>query len=314
MSFVPPPIRAHTNPDTTTSALNATVRRALVAALALAVIATSCASTDDDPAVSPTTTTQTTLSESTDLETTDVESTTEPRPREVIDYALQVTETLPHDPNAYTQGLEVVDGLLVESTGLRGESSIRVVDPTTGQPIRATSLDDELFGEGATVVGDEIWQLTWTSETLLIHGLDDLTERRRLRYGGEGWGLCATADRLVMSDGSSALTFRDPTTFDPVGQVQVTDDGEPLGRLNELECVDGVVWANVYQTTMLVAIDPADGRVVGRADMAELVPDGFAGDSSNVANGIAHDPTTGRFYLTGKRWPVLYEVELVPVS
>jgi len=302
------------------------------------MIGTGCASTDAEPAAvdtptsaadgpstettSTTTTSTTTISTTTtSAETTSTETTstttittTEPGPREVVEYVLKVAATFPHDPNAYTQGLEVVDGLLVESTGLRGESSIRVVDPATGDSVRSSALDDELFGEGATVVGDEIWQLTWTSETLLIHGLDDLTERRRLRYGGEGWGLCASGDRLVMSDGSSALTFRDPTTFDPVGQVQVTDEGEPLGRLNELECVDGVVWANVYQTTMLVAIDPADGRVVGRADMAELVPDGFAGDSSNVANGIAHDPTTGRFYLTGKRWPVLYEVELVPIS
>ncbi len=307
------------------------VRLAISTAIALVVLGAGCASTDPEPGAidapstetgNPTTSpsTPTTTDETTTLETsptdneTTASATAESGPREVVEYGLEVIAALPHDPDAYTQGLEVVDGLLLESTGLRGESSIRVVDPATGQPVRSSPLDADLFGEGATVVGDEIWQLTWTSETLLIHGLDDLTERRRLRYGGEGWGLCATADRLVMSDGSSALTFRDPDTFDPIGQVQVTADGQPVAKLNELECVDGIVWANVYQTTMLVAIDPADGRVVGRADVAELVPDGFVGDGTNVANGIAHDPTTGRFYLTGKRWPVLYEVELVPMS
>ncbi len=234
-------------------------------------------------------------------------------PGPVVDYAIEVVATLPHDTSAFTQGLELVDGLLLESTGLRGASSIRLVEPTTGRPVRLAPIGDELFAEGATVVGDEVWQLTWTSGILLIHGLDDLTERRRLTYRGEGWGLCAGPDRLAMSDGSSWLTLRHPTTFEVVERVQILEDGSPVGPLNELECVGDLVWANVYQTTWLVAIDPGRGRVVGRVDLSELVPDGFGGDRTNVANGVAYDPDTGRFYLTGKRWPVLYEVELVPI-
>ena len=220
--------------------------------------------------------------------------------------------THPHDPSAFTQGLEVVDGLLLESTGLRGESTIRLVEPTTGEVVRSRPLDAELFGEGATVVGDEIWQLTWTSGRLLVHGLDDLEQQRQLTYGGEGWGLCAGPEHLVMSNGSSRLTIRDRATFEIVDAVEVTDPDGPVAKLNELECVGELVWANVYQTTSLVAIDPSDGRVVGSADLGDLVPPGFDGDASNVANGIAHDPATGHFWLTGKRWPTLYEVELIP--
>ena len=233
---------------------------------------------------------------------------------EVIALDVEVVATHPHDAGAYTQGLEVVDGLLLESTGELGESSLRLVDPRTGEIERMISLDDQLFGEGATVVGDEVWQLTWQNGTALVHDLDDFSERRRVAYEGEGWGLCAIADRLVMSDGSSRLSFRDQATFDVVGTVEVTLAGAPVAKVNELDCAGGLVWANVYRTTSLVAIDPADGRVVAEADLAELVPPGLEGDDYLVANGVAFDPTTGRFWLTGKRWPVLYEVELVPAS
>jgi glutaminyl-peptide cyclotransferase len=231
----------------------------------------------------------------------------------VTPVAIEVVATRPHDTRAFTQGLEVTGGgLLVESTGLRGRSTARLVDPATGTVDRLVALDDELFGEGVTVVDDEVWQLTWREGVVLVRGLDDLVERRRVGYAGEGWGLCDDEEHLVMSDGSSRLTLRDRTTFEVVGAIDVTVDGEPLEWLNELECVDGLVLANVYPTTRLVVIDPTDGRVVGEADLAPLVPDGYEGDGTNVANGIARDPSTGRFWLTGKRWPVLYEVELVP--
>lgn len=234
-------------------------------------------------------------------------------PAEIVRYDVRVIERHPHDPSAFTQGLEVVgDGLVVESTGIEGASSIRLVDVATGEPRLLVPLDGDLFGEGATIVDDEVWQLTWDDEVALVHDLEGLTEERRVPYEGIGWGLCAEADRLVMSDGSSRLTFRDRATFDVIGSVDVTADGEPVANLNELECIDGLVWANVYRTTQLVAIDPGDGRVVGLADIADLVPPDFVGDLTNVANGIAHDPDTGRFLLTGKRWPVLYEVELLP--
>ncbi|MEM9564675.1 MAG: glutaminyl-peptide cyclotransferase [Actinomycetota bacterium] len=233
---------------------------------------------------------------------------------EPVAVRLEVVATHPHDPTAYTQGLEVVDGLLLESTGLRGASTLRLVEPTSGEVLRSVPLADELFGEGATVVGDEVWQLTWTSGVAFLRGLDDLLPRGQAAYEGEGWGLCAEADRLVMSNGSSTLTFRDPATFEAIGSVEVRERDEPVAKLNELECVDGLVWANVFQTTRLLGIEPDSGRVVATADLAELVPAGFEGDGTNVANGVAHDPATGHFWLTGKRWPVTYEVALVPDS
>lgn len=229
-------------------------------------------------------------------------------------HRIEVVATHPHDAAAYTQGLEWTDGLLLESTGLRGESTIRLVDPASGEPRTVAALDETLFGEGATVVGERVWQLTWTSGVALQYRIDDLTEVQRVIYEGEGWGLCAADDRLVMSDGSSRLTFRDPDSFEVTGSIEVTRAGLPLDRINELECVDGLVWANVYQTTELVQVDPDDGRVVGTADMADLVPDGYEDDINDVANGIARHPETGRFWLTGKRWPVVYEVELVAES
>ncbi|MGB5758417.1 MAG: glutaminyl-peptide cyclotransferase, partial [Acidimicrobiales bacterium] len=233
----------------------------------------------------------------------------------ITDYEAVVVATVAHDPAAYTQGLEFVDGLLLESTGLVGESSIRLVDPETGDVLAVEEVPEPLFAEGATVVGDEIWQLTWQNEVLLIRSLDDLEERRRLAYRGEGWGLCATEDRLIMSDGSSRLTFRDRETFEVLGSVEVTDGGEPLQQLNELECVGDRVWANVYLTARIVSIDPDSGAVDGSLSVEALVPEGIMDDDpGNVSNGIAYNRETGRFWLTGKRWPVMYEVELRPIG
>ena len=238
---------------------------------------------------------------------------------DVIGYRVDVVATHPHDPGAWTQGLEVVGDVLLESTGLVGASTIRLVEPTTGAVIGSADLDPELCGAGATVVGDEIWQLTWQNEMVVVRGLDDLIERDRLPYAGQGWGLCATDDRFIMSDGSDRLAFRDLETFDVIDSVSIVEAGPAGGPvavdgINELECVGDLVWANLYQTTRLVAVDPERGLVVGEADLAELVPSGFEGRSDTVANGVAHDPATGRFWLTGKYWPVVYEVELVPTS
>lgn len=233
---------------------------------------------------------------------------------ELVRYGIEVIAIHPHDPDAYTQGLEFLGGSLLESTGLRGESTIRLVDPTTGEVTSAQPLDDEFFGEGVTAVDDELLQLTWQAETLIVRRAEDLSEIRRVGYRGEGWGLCDDGDRLVMSNGSSELTFRDRSTFDPIDTVTVRLLGEPVEQLNELECVGGLVWANVFQQNRILAIDPSSGTVVGTVDVTDLVPEQFVDDSTNVVNGIAVDPATGRFWLTGKRWPVMYEVELAPIG
>ena len=234
--------------------------------------------------------------------------------------ALEIVVVSEYDHDStYTQGLEFIDdgpdaGLLLESGGQRGESLLRVWNPDTGEVVRTHALDDDLFAEGATLVGGDVWQLTWHAETAFRYDLDTLTPIDEVSYQGEGWGLCQLGTDLVMSDGSSTLTFRNPDTFEAMAVVQVTRDGVPVQNLNELECVPGadgdLVWANVYQTTDLLAIDPGSGQVVHTVDASSLVPDDLVGNSDLVLNGIAYQPDTDRFWLTGKRWPVLYEVEL----
>lgn len=221
----------------------------------------------------------------------------------------QVLAEVPHDPAAFTQGLELVDGALYESTGLAGRSQLRELDPATGAVRRAVPLPGELFGEGITVVGDRIWQLTWRDGVVLEWDRASFTLLRELPLDGEGWGLCHDGERLVRSDGTDRLRFHDPATFAETGAVAVTLDGEPVTQLNELECVDGQVWANVWRTDRLVRIDPADGRVTAVVDATGLLdPARRAG--TDVLNGIAADGDD--LLLTGKLWPTTFRVRLVP--
>ncbi|ODU01758.1 MAG: glutaminyl-peptide cyclotransferase [Pseudonocardia sp. SCN 72-86] len=218
----------------------------------------------------------------------------------------QVLGELPHDPTAFTQGLELDDGILYEGTGLEGRSQLRELDPATGALRRAVPLPGTLFGEGLTVVGDTIWQLTWRDGVVLEWDRATLTLRRQVPMSGEGWGLCRDGSRLVRSDGTDLLRFHDPVTFAETGSVRVTLDGRPLTQLNELECVDGQVWANVWQTDRIVRIDPADGRVTAIVDATGLLPaDRRAG--ADVLNGIA-SLGNGEFLLTGKLWPTMFRV------
>jgi glutaminyl-peptide cyclotransferase len=228
----------------------------------------------------------------------------------------RVVATHPHDVDAYTQGLELVDGVLYETTGLFGESGIREVDPATGRVLRSASLEDSRFGEGFTSLGDgQAVQLTWKSGRAVVWDLEAFDVVRTFSYGGQGWGLCRLDDdTLVMSDGSSTLALRDPVGFQRLERIRVTLDGEPVDRLNELECVDGTVWANVWQTDRIVAIDPTSGLVGAVVDASGMVADRSGFGVDDVLNGIAHDPDSGRFLLTGKRWPVLFEVVFEPAS
>jgi glutaminyl-peptide cyclotransferase len=234
---------------------------------------------------------------------------------------VDVVETIPHDPQAFTQGLELVDGVLYEGTGLEGRSSIRAVDPETGEVEKKVDLPADLFGEGITVAGDSIWQITWQDGVAIRRDRTTLAEEGRVSYDGEGWGLChdERAGRLVMSDGSDRLTFRDVTTFAEQGEVRVRDlDGEPLTRINELECVPGEdgrvqVYANVWQTDRIVRIDPADGEVTAEADLSGLLPEEDRA-GVDVLNGIAAVPGTDQFLVTGKLWPTVFRVRFVTVS
>jgi glutaminyl-peptide cyclotransferase len=226
---------------------------------------------------------------------------------------VEVLQRYPHDPEAFTQGLELHDGLLYESTGLYGRSDVRVVEFETGEVRQQADLPAEFFGEGLTIVDDRVWQLTWKENVAVGHDRATLTEQERADYDGEGWGLChdPDGDRLVMSDGSAELTFRDPATFTPLGSVTVTRDGAPLTMLNELECVGDHVWANIWQTDEIVRIDPATGQVDAVVDAVGLLTERERA-GADVLNGIAAVPGTDTFLITGKLWPTMFLVRFIP--
>jgi glutaminyl-peptide cyclotransferase len=223
----------------------------------------------------------------------------------------------PHDTSAFTQGLEFEDGRLYESRGLYGDQEdviLTEVDPQDGTRI-LRQVDrpdgDTAFHEGLTVVGDRVVQLTWQSGFARVYDLATLEERGQLRYEGEGWGVCDDGDVLRMTNGTPTLTTRDPATFEVLDEVTVTLGGAPVDELNEVECVDGLVWANVWRTDRIVVIDPADGEVVAEVDASALADaDGryVGGGGADVLNGIAFDPSTGTWLLTGKLWPFMFEV------
>ena len=224
----------------------------------------------------------------------------------------EVLSVVPHDTGAWTEGL-LLDpaGDLYESTGLVGQSTIRQVDPMTGSVVRSAALPGDDYGEGLAIVGDRFIQLTWKDGVALEWDASTLTQVGSHSYTGEGWGLCHDGDRLVMSDGSATLTFRDAATFQVTGTVPVTILGDPVDQLNELECVDGSVWANVWQTPYIVRIDPVSGAITGVVDTTGIItPDPSVADPGAVLNGIAYDDATDTFLLTGKRWPSMFRVRI----
>lgn len=212
----------------------------------------------------------------------------------------------PHDPAAYTQGLEFDGPALYESTGLVGRSQLRELDPTNGAVLRAASLPPDFFGEGIAIVGDRIWQLTWKNGVAIEWDKASLTPLRQVPMEGEGWGLCYDGNRLIRSDGTDRLRFHDPTSFAETGSVSVTYDGRPFTRLNELECVDGQVWANVYKTENIARIDPGTGKVTALVSAAYLLDDARR-SKAEVLNGIAY-AGNGEFVVTGKYWPAMFRV------
>lgn len=218
----------------------------------------------------------------------------------------------PHDSTAFTQGLQLdAEGRLFESTGLWGRSTLREVDPATGEVLRSVALPDDHFGEGLALVGDRLIQLTYQSGVATSRDAESFEVLETFDYEGQGWGLCFDGRRLVMTDGSDRLTFRDPVTFEATGAVSVTLAGEPLVRLNELECVEDDIWANVWLSSDIVRIDPDDGLVTGVLDLSGvLVPAPVLEDRSAVLNGITYDAAAGTFLVTGKRWPELIEISV----
>jgi len=234
--------------------------------------------------------------------------------------SVHILASHPHQHDAFTQGLLWHDGVLYESTGQHGQSSLRKVDLETGKVLEQRDLPEELFGEGlALIPGDRLVQLTWQSGVALVWSRKSFARLGEHTYPGEGWGLTYDGKRLVMSDGSSWLTFRDPDSFEELSRVQVTLDGRPLSQLNELEWVDGSVWANVWGATEVVRIDPTTGKVTAMADLGVLYGqlDPREAQGIDVLNGIAYRPPAapgedGVFLVTGKYWPRLFEVVFEP--
>ncbi len=220
----------------------------------------------------------------------------------------EVLAEIPHDPDAFTQGLELADSVLYEGTGLAGQSQLRTLDPVTGQVDRAEPIPGDYFGEGITVVGDRIWQLTYQDGVAVQWDRATMTPVREVPLAGEGWGLCYDGQRLVRSDGTDRLRFHDPADMSELGGVDVTRDGAPVTGLNELECVEGRVWANVWPTDTIVRIDPGDGAVDLVVDAAALRERGIP-PSAQVLNGIAH-VGGDEFLVTGKDWPTMFRVRL----
>lgn len=223
---------------------------------------------------------------------------------------MQVVATYPHDRSAFTQGLLLHEGTLYESTGLVGESSLRQVELNTGRVIKKIDVAPPIFAEGLALAGDRLFQLTWQSNQALVYDRRTFARTGQFSYKGEGWGLCNDGKELVMSNGSHELTFRRPSDFSITRTRAVTMDGAPLNQLNELECVDGAVYANVWMKDIIVRINPAGGVVTQMIDATNLLSP-IERQGVDVLNGIAYDPADKTFLITGKKWPKLFRVKFV---
>ncbi len=226
-------------------------------------------------------------------------------------YGYKIVNVYPHDSAAFTQGLIYQDGLLWESTGQYGTSSLRKVELKTGKVLKLIPVPREYFAEGMTVCHNKVFQLTWQNNKGFIYDPTDFNKLGEFRYDGEGWGLTHDADSLIMSDGTNQLRFIDPETFAVRRTVSVFENGQPLNELNELEYVKGEIFANVWQTDRVVRIDPRDGRLTGTIDLSGLLPGADRDAETDVLNGIAYDEHGDRLFVTGKNWPKLFEIRLV---
>jgi len=224
-------------------------------------------------------------------------------------YQAEILNTYPHDSNAFTQGLTISNGELFEGTGLHGRSSLRRVDLESGELLQRRNLDERYFGEGIAVWGDRIYQLTWRSNIGFVYDRESFALQRSFYLPGEGWGLTHDGIHLIVSDGTPYLRFLDPESLTETHRVQVNDSNGPIPRLNELEYINGEVWANVWYEDYLVRIDPLTGRVSSRVDLSSLYPQRQSREE--VLNGIAWDEEAQRLFVTGKLWPYLYEIRVL---
>lgn len=235
--------------------------------------------------------------------------------KEVPRYSFEVVNQYPHDKQAFTQGLLFTNDTIYESTGQYGQSTVRQVDLKTGEVKQSIALASRYFGEGLVNWKDRLINITWRAKTALVFAQDDFKEVGRFSYDGEGWGITQNGQHLIMSDGTADIRFFDPETFTEQRRITVTYKQQPIRNLNELEWINGEIYANVWQTDWILRIDPKSGDVVGVIDMTGLLPPGTSvRNADDVLNGIAYDAKHERLFVTGKNWPYLFEIKLVPLS
>lgn len=230
---------------------------------------------------------------------------------QVPEYTYRVIRAYPHDPSAFTQGLEFRGGVFYEGTGLHGRSSLRKVEIETGKVLQSVALDSQYFGEGITLLGGQIMQLTWQAHKGFIYDQATLRLLREFKYPGEGWGLTNDGKHLFESDGTAEIRVWNPKTFEETRRITVHDGAAQIREINELEFVNGEIYANIWQTDRIARISPADGKVLGWIDLSGLLTLKEKFEGADVLNGIAYDPMGGRLFVTGKLWPKVFEIELV---
>jgi len=234
------------------------------------------------------------------------------------EYGYQIVHTYPHDRNAFTEGLFYLNGFLYEGTGMEGASDIRKVKLETGEVVQKHVIPEALFGEGIIAWKDRLLELTWKTELGFIYDLNTFTVQKEFHYPGEGWSMTTDGKRILMDDGTAQIRFWDPETLQETGRITVTDQGRPVEQINEMEWVKGEIYANVWMTDKIVRIDPKDGKVLGWIDCTGLLtPQDRINEGpqeTDVLNGIAYDAQGDRLFVTGKRWPKLFEIKLVKKS
>jgi glutaminyl-peptide cyclotransferase len=228
-----------------------------------------------------------------------------------VEYSYKIVNTYPHDPNAFTQGLLWQNGFLYEGTGLEGHSSLRKVDLKTGKILQNYNLPARYFGEGITIFNDVIVQLTYKSQIGFVYDKQTFKLLNQFSYPTEGWGLTSNGKQLIASDGTNTLYYLDPKTFKILSHTNVTDNGRPVFLINELEYIRGSIYANIWQSNEIVIISPDSGKVIGRIDLSGLLSSQQR-EKADVLNGIAYDAENKRLFITGKFWPNLFEINLIP--
>jgi len=242
------------------------------------------------------------------------EPSTPPQPAIPDYYTYQVVHAYPHSTTAFTEGLVYFDGHLYESTGLNGQSTLSEEDLQTGKVLQQIAVPAEYFGEGLAILNGKAYQLTWQAQKGFVYDLATFNKVKEFSYTGEGWGMTTDGQSLIMSDGTSQIRFLDPETFAVKRTIVVSKEGVPMTQVNELEYIKGEIFANVWQTDYMLRIDPANGNVKGVIDFHGLLPANERTPGTDVLNGVAYDAANDRIFVTGKNWPKIFEVKLVPIT